>query len=139
MTGAANFACPFSSHSAAQTLRPVLTKTVAMDPQDRVEATSNVQKRLEFIGAELDRLDSQLKAHQDRQARREQQVRQPKTSLWPSASLPGRGEGCQRRWHGNCLAPLAQHALRFVLQGDTAIAAETDIIAVIVDNDYEPV
>jgi len=40
-----------------------------------VEATSNVQKRLEFIGAELERLDSQLKAHQDRQARREQQVR----------------------------------------------------------------
>lgn len=34
-----------------------------------------MQKRLEFIGAELERLDSQLKAHQDRQARREQQVR----------------------------------------------------------------
>jgi hypothetical protein len=33
-----------------------------------------VQKRLDFIGAELERLDSQLKAHQDRQARREQQV-----------------------------------------------------------------
>jgi hypothetical protein len=42
--------------------------------QDRAEATSNVQKRLDFIGAELERLDSQLKAHQDRQARREQQV-----------------------------------------------------------------
>ena len=42
--------------------------------QDLAEATSNVQKRLDFIGAELERLDSQLKAHQDRQARREQQV-----------------------------------------------------------------
>ena len=51
-----------------------LFRTLASKPQDRVEATSNIQKRLEFIGAELDRLDSQLKAHQDRQARREQQV-----------------------------------------------------------------
>ena len=33
-----------------------------------------MQKRLDFIGAELERLDSQLKAHKDRQARREQQV-----------------------------------------------------------------
>ena len=45
--------------------------------QDRVEATSNVQKRLDFIGAELDRLDSQLKGHQEKQSRREQQVRPP--------------------------------------------------------------
>ena len=38
-----------------------------------------MQKRLEFIGAELERLDSQLKSHQDRQAKREQQVREPCT------------------------------------------------------------
>jgi len=47
---------------------PVLVK------QDRLEATSNVQKRLDFIGAELDRLDSQLKGHQEKQSRREQQI-----------------------------------------------------------------
>lgn len=43
--------------------------------QDPIEARSNVEKRLEFITAELERLDSQLKAHQDKQSRREQQAR----------------------------------------------------------------
>ena len=43
--------------------------------QDPIEARSNVEKRLEFISTELVRLDAQLKAHQDKQNRREQQAR----------------------------------------------------------------
>lgn len=44
--------------------------------QDPVEATSNVNKRLEFINGELSRLDARLTAHQNKAAKRQQQVRQ---------------------------------------------------------------
>ncbi|GAB4824007.1 hypothetical protein N2152v2_011053 [Parachlorella kessleri] len=47
---------------------PVLVK------QDPVEARSNVEKRLDFIGGELKRLDSQLGGLQDKQGRAQQQV-----------------------------------------------------------------
>ena len=42
--------------------------------QDPVEATSNVQKRLEFITRELSSLDAQLKLHESKAAKRQQQV-----------------------------------------------------------------
>ena len=47
---------------------PILVK------QDPLEATSNVEKRLEFIQGELDRLDSQLKRLQDKQSKRQNVV-----------------------------------------------------------------
>ena len=43
--------------------------------QDPVEAKSNVQKRLDFITSELDRLDSQLRTHESKAEKRQQQVR----------------------------------------------------------------
>ncbi len=49
--------------------------------QDPVEAKSNVEKRLEFIGGELKRLDSQLGGLQEKQARAQQQVRLPRQRL----------------------------------------------------------
>lgn len=42
--------------------------------QDPVEATSNVQKRLEFITRELSSLDAQIKVHESKAAKRQQQV-----------------------------------------------------------------
>lgn len=48
---------------------PVLVK------QDSVEAKTNVEKRLEFIGSELKRLDSQLQGIEEKQGKAQQQVR----------------------------------------------------------------
>ena len=42
--------------------------------QDPVEAKANVQKRLEFITGELERLDGQLKAHEGKADKRQQQA-----------------------------------------------------------------
>ncbi len=47
---------------------PVLIK------QDPLEATSNVEKRLEFIKGEVDRLDAQLKRLDDKQSKRQHMV-----------------------------------------------------------------
>ena len=46
----------------------------ALVKQDPVEATSNVQKRLEFINGELSRLDGKLKGYEEKSARKQQQV-----------------------------------------------------------------
>ena len=48
---------------------PVLVK------QDLVEAKSNVNKRLEFIRGEIERVEQQLTKLQDKQSKRQQQVR----------------------------------------------------------------
>lgn len=46
----------------------------ALIKQDPVEATSNVQKRLDYIVGELTRLDGQLKGLEEKQFRKQQQV-----------------------------------------------------------------
>lgn len=46
----------------------------ALVQQDALEARANVKKRLEFIGSELSRLDAQLKALEEKQARKHSQV-----------------------------------------------------------------
>ena len=48
---------------------PVLVK------QDLVEAKANVNKRLEFIRGEIERVEQQLTKLQDKQAKRQQLVR----------------------------------------------------------------
>ena len=48
---------------------PVLVK------QDLVEAKSNVNKRLEFIRGEIERVEQQLTKLQDKQSKRQQQAR----------------------------------------------------------------
>ncbi|KDD73969.1 hypothetical protein H632_c1688p0 [Helicosporidium sp. ATCC 50920] len=46
----------------------------ALVPQDMFEATSNVEKRLEYIGNEISRLDAQLKSNEDKQAKKRQGI-----------------------------------------------------------------
>ncbi|KAL6770695.1 PFD6 [Auxenochlorella protothecoides x Auxenochlorella symbiontica] len=46
----------------------------ALVRQDALEARANVKKRLEFIASELARLDSQLKALEEKQTRKHSQV-----------------------------------------------------------------
>lgn len=43
----------------------------ALVKQDSIEAVANVNKRLEFIGSELGRLDAQLKTLEDKQAKKQ--------------------------------------------------------------------
>ncbi|DBA96524.1 hypothetical protein WJX77_012506 [Trebouxia sp. C0004] len=54
---------------------PVLIK------QDPLEATANVEKRLEFIKGEVDRLDAQLKRLDDKQSKRQHTLRQVEEQL----------------------------------------------------------
>lgn len=53
--------------------------------QDSVEARSNVEKRLEFIGGELKRLDGQLQGLEEKQLRTQQQAR---GGMWAKKRLP---------------------------------------------------
>eukprot|EP00887_Chlorella_sp_A99_P004587 scaffold4.g4587.t1 len=64
---------------------PVLVK------QDSVEAKSNVGKRLDFIGAELKRLDTTLAGLEERQAKKQaaiMRVQQELQALRSSAAAP---------------------------------------------------
>ena len=47
--------------------------------QDHAEATSNVSKRLEFIDAELSRLDTRIKANEEKANKRQAQIEQLQT------------------------------------------------------------
>ena len=46
----------------------------ALIKQDPVEAKSNVQKRLDYIGGELGRLEGQLKGLEEKQVKKQQEV-----------------------------------------------------------------
>lgn len=69
-----------------------------------MEAKSNVQKRLEFITTELDRLDTQLKAHENKAEKRQQQVR-----ACACMHACTHGCSCMGAWL-HCCAATAGHA-----------------------------
>lgn len=53
----------------------------ALVKQDTLEAQSNVNKRLEFIGGELKRLDSQLQQLEEKQRKKQEQLVKLQTDL----------------------------------------------------------
>lgn len=63
----------------------------ALVRQDALEARANVKKRLEFIASELARLDSQLKALEEKQTRKHNQA----SMVWALG-----GEWAMMRWSG---------------------------------------
>jgi prefoldin beta subunit len=65
----------------------------ALVRQDIPEATSNVSKRLEFIGGELKRLDDKLAALEDRANKRQQQLEQQQRHLLSLQQAAAGGAG----------------------------------------------
>lgn len=73
----------------------------ALVRQDALEARANVKKRLEFIASELARLDSQLKALEEKQTRKHSQA----SMVWALG-----GEWAMMRWSGTPAAGRNVHS-----------------------------
>ncbi|KAI1826272.1 prefoldin subunit [Xylaria intraflava] len=63
---------------------PVLLK------QDKIEATSTVQGRLDFIGKELERTEAQIKEIQERQEKKKGEIIQAQVGLQAAGAVPGK-------------------------------------------------
>ena len=63
----------------------------ALIKQDLVEARSNVDKRLEYIKGEMDRLDGQIKSTQGKMQDKEKEVgRESWPDCWPDQGVGSR-------------------------------------------------